>query len=194
VTATRPGPHAATPTVPGAVLRRWPTWLGIAVAVVVGLDLGDGADLAPTLPAMALIYLAAAALRKPSAAWPLFPAAALVILATEALAGDGDATWVFFGLAAPLVAYALWPGTRRADRSLLGQAIAMVGFGAVAAVAVGAGDDLGAYLVAAGLVGHAIWDAYHHRVNMAVARSYAECCCVLDAAMAVAVVIVTVRG
>jgi len=77
---------------------------------------------------------------------------------------------------------------------MLAQAIAMVGFGAVAAVALGASDDVGAYLVAAGLVGHAVWDAYHHWANKAVVRSYAECCCVLDAAMAVAIVIVTVQG
>ena len=47
-------------------------------------------------------------------------------------------------------------------------------------------------LVAAGLLGHAAWDAYHHRVNRVVVRSMAEFCLVLDTALAVAIVIVTV--
>jgi hypothetical protein len=187
-----PSTQAATATtVPGAVFLRWPILLGIGLAVLVGLDLGDGADLAQTLPAMALVYLAAAALRRPSAAWPLAAAAVLVILATEAVAGDRVATWVLIGLAVPVFAYVLWSGTRRADRTLLGQAIAMVGFGAVAAAALGVSHDVGAYLVAAGLLGHTVWDVYHYRANKAVVRSYAECCCVMDAGFAVAVVIVT---
>jgi hypothetical protein len=182
---------ATATTVPGAVLRRWPTWLGIALALVVGLDLGDGVDVAQTLPAMALVYLAAAALRRPSAAWPVAAAGALVILATEAVVGEGVATCVLIGLAVPVVAYALWSVTRRADRSLLDQAVAMVAFGAVAAVGLGVGEEVGAYLVAAGLLAHAVWDGYHYGANRAVARSYAECCFVMDAGFAIAVLIVT---
>jgi hypothetical protein len=187
-----PGTQAETATtIPGAVLLRWPTWLGVAVAILVGLDLGDGADLAQTLPAMALIYLTAAALRRQSATWAVCGAAVLVILTTEAVAGDGAATWVLIGLAVPVLAYAVWSGTRRGDRTLLGQAVAMVGFGAVAAVGLGVGDDVGAYLVAAGLLGHSVWDGYHYRANKAVARSYAECCFFMDAGFAAAVLIVT---
>jgi hypothetical protein len=188
----RPSTDAASPTtVPGAVLVRWPTLLGIALAVLVGLDLGDGADLAQTLPAMALVYLAAATLRRPSAAWPAAAAAALVILATETIAGDRYATWVLIGLAVPVLAYALWSSTRRTDRSLQHQVIAMIGFGAVAATALGVSDDVGAYLVAAGLLAHAVWDGYHYWADKAVVRSYAECCCAMDAGFAVAVLLVT---
>jgi hypothetical protein len=46
--------------------------------------------------------------------------------------------------------------------------------------------------VAAGLLGHTAWDAYHHRTNRVVVRSMAEFCLVLDTALAVAIVIVTV--
>jgi len=34
--------------------------------------------------------------------------------------------------------------------------------------------------VAIGLLGHAGWDVYHHRVNRVVARSPAEFCFVID--------------
>jgi hypothetical protein len=47
-------------------------------------------------------------------------------------------------------------------------------------------------LVAAGLLGHAAWDAYHHRTDRVVVRSLAEFCLVLDTALAVAIVSVTV--
>jgi len=182
---------APTTTVRSAVLLRWPTWLGIGLAVLVGLDLGDGADMAQTLPAMALVYLAAATLRRPSAAWPAAAAVALVILATEAVVGDGDAVWVLIGLAVPVLAYALWYGTRRADHGLRAQAVAMVGFGAVAAGGFAVHDDVGAYVVAAGLLGHALWDVYHYWADKAVVRSYSECCSVMDVGFAVAVLIVT---
>jgi hypothetical protein len=41
------------------------------------------------------------------------------------------------------------------------------------------------------LLGHAVWDAYHHRVNRVVVRSLAEFCLVLDVVLAVAIVLVT---
>ena len=46
--------------------------------------------------------------------------------------------------------------------------------------------------MAAGLLGHAAWDAYHHRVNRVVVHSFAEFCLVLDIALAAAIVLVTV--
>ena len=98
---------------------------------------------------------------------------------------------MLIGLAVPVLAYALWSGTRRTDRSLQHQVIGMIGFGAVAAVALGVSDEAGAYLVAAGLLGHAVWDGYHYWANKAVVRSYAECCCAMDAGFAVAVLLVT---
>jgi len=50
------------------------------------------------------------------------------------------------------------------------------------------------YLVAAGLLGHAAWDFYHHRTNRVVSRSLAEFCLVLDTLLAIAVLVVTLRG
>jgi hypothetical protein len=64
----------------------------------------------------------------------------------------------------------------------------MAGVGAAAAIALILSRDAGSYLVAAGLLGHAAWDVYHHRVNRVVVRSMAEFCCVLDTLLAVAIV------
>ena len=49
------------------------------------------------------------------------------------------------------------------------------------------GQDTGAYVLAAGLVGHGVWDAFHHRANAVVWRWYAEACLVFDVLLAAAV-------
>jgi hypothetical protein len=171
--------------------ERWPTWAGIGISAWVGLNLSDGTELAAVLPAMAIIYLGATALRRPSAAWPLAATALLVIAVTDTFWVEGDATWVLLILAVPLLAYGIWSEVQSATDGVWPQAIAMVGFGAAAAIALGVSEDAGAYLVAAGFLGHAAWDAYHHWANEAVVRSYAEACCVADTLIAIAIVIAT---
>jgi predicted PurR-regulated permease PerM len=82
-------------------------------------------------------------------------------------------------------------GTHRRSGGLPLQTIAMVAFGAIAAIALYASQTAGAYLVAGGLFAHAAWDVYHHSVNKVVSRSMAEFCCILDISLAVAIIIAT---
>jgi hypothetical protein len=171
----------------------WPSLLGIALAGFIALDTLSGSELAPILAASGLVYLGAAALRRPSAAWPLFLGTFVVITVARLGVPSFDATWVFLGLAVLFVGYGLLRGAARPVDGLPVQAIAMVAVGALAAIAVIVNGDVGAYLVAAGLLGHAAWDVYHHRVNKVVVRSMAEFCCVLDTLLAVALVIAAVR-
>ncbi|MEO3750541.1 hypothetical protein [Streptomyces sp. B6B3] len=173
-----------------ALLRRWPAWLGAGLAVFMGLGPSEGAALAPALAASAVIYLGAAALRRQSAAFPLFIGTFVVISAAEVLGGI-DATWLLLAAAVPFLAYGLRAGGTAADR-LPPQTIAMAAFGGVAALALLADDTLGAYLVAAGLLGHAAWDAHHHRTNQVVTRPFAEMCLVLDVLLAALIVLATV--
>jgi hypothetical protein len=63
------------------------------------------------------------------------------------------------------------------------QALGMVGFGALALVALSVDPDLGRYLVAAGWFLHGIWDFVHLWLDKVVARSYAEWC-VIDVLVA----------
>ena len=179
-------------------LQWWPTLLGIGLAVFIALDMTSGSTLAPVLAASGLVYLGAAALQKPSAAWPLFIATFVVITATTVLTrlrvGNPDATWILLGLAALLLLYGLVRGATRPAGGLPLQAIAMVACGAAAAAALIVSGKIGAYLVAAGLLGHAAWDVYHHWTNKVVVRSMAEFCCVLDTLLALAIVIATMRS
>ncbi|MER6955441.1 MULTISPECIES: hypothetical protein [unclassified Streptomyces] len=189
-----PEPVPAASTRPVA-LRRWPTLAGVAATALISFGMEDGVDLAPALAASAFVYFGAAALRRASTSWPLFFAACVVIFATELLGGgDVDPTWVLLALAAPLLAYATRPGALDAPGGLPLQVAAMVAFGGAAALALGLGGDAAAYLVAGGLLGHALWDARHHRIDRVVVRPYAEFCLVLDVLVAAAIVIVTLNG
>ena len=172
----------------GTIWRRWPAAAGVLVAGFAGLDIADdgGVGLAPVLAASALIYLGAAALGRPGASWPLF-FGSFVALAVA----DEYATWVLVGAAVVLAGYGLLRG---AARGLPLQAVAMAGFGGAAALALAVSPDVGAYLVAAGLLGHAAWDAYHHRTGRVVVRSLAEFCAVLDTLLAAAIIVATLAA
>jgi EmrB/QacA subfamily drug resistance transporter len=195
--------HTATGTFPvparryerevgGSILRRrWATLAGLGFATLIVVDLASGVELAPVLAASAAVYLGAAALRRPSAAWPLFFATGAVIAVARLLGDRLEPTWVILAGSAGLLVYGLLRGAARPGYGLPLQTVALLGFGAAAGGALVVNPELGAYLVAAGLLGHAAWDVYHHRTNRVVVRSLAEFCLVLDTALAVAIVIVT---
>jgi hypothetical protein len=178
--------------VTGFLRRRWPTVAGIGLAGLTGFGLSGGSELAPILAASGLVYLGAAALQRPATAWLVFFGIFAVITATSVLADNVDATWVLLGLAVVFVAYGLVRGAARPTDGLPLQTIAMIGFGTTAAIALVVSESVGSYLVAAGLLGHAAWDVYHHRANKVVVRSMAEFCFVLDTLLAVAILIVAV--
>lgn len=179
-------------------MQWWPSLAGVGFAAFVAFDLfrdnQNGADFAPIVAASGLVYLAAAALGKPSAAWPLFFLSVLVITAAEIGWIQFDPTWGLIGLAAAFFGYGLWRGMVRRRAELPLQTIAMAGFGTVSAVALAVNGPAGAYLVAAGLLAHAAWDIHHHRAERAVSRSLAEFCFVLDTLLATAIIVATVWG
>lgn len=175
------------------VRRYLPAAFGVAFAGFNIVGLAEGADLAPLLAASGFVYLGAAALRRPGMAWPMFWLTFVVIGISRVLGGP-DSVWVILGLAALFGLYGLVRGAARDPEGLPRQAIAMVAVGAAAGVTIVVGGDLGGYLVAAGLLAHAAWDAYHHRTGKVVARSMAEFCFVLDTLVAIAMVVVLVTG
>jgi hypothetical protein len=198
---TQPDGHSATPAssprVSGAVgwlRRRWPALAGIAFAALISLGMVSGVEHAAPLAAAATAYIGSAALQTRAAAWPLFFGSVVVITVAKFLDDPFHGTLVVLGCGAALGIYGLLRGIVRPAYALPLQSIALLGFGAAAAIAVFVDTDLGAYLVAAGLLGHSVWDLYHYRTNRVVARSLAEFCLLLDAALAVVIVFVTVMG
>lgn len=178
-----------------AALRRWPTVAGVVMAAFVAWGVTSGADLAPVLTASGFVYIGAAAFQKRSAAWPVFFVSFVVIGAAGFTAYEAAlGVWVLIGIAALLAAYGLVRGAARPAAGLPLQGLAMAGFGAVAVAVLLVGGDLGLYLVAAGLLGHASWDVWHHRTERVVSRSLAEFCVVLDTLVAAAMVVVALSN
>src|SRR5262245_17506040 len=179
-------------------LQWWPILVGIGLAAFMALAMPSGNAMPSVLAASGLVYLGAAALQRPSAAWPLFIVTFLVIAAATVAGRTGlaklDATWILIGAAVLLLASGLGRGAMRPADGLPLQAIAMAACATAAAVALIINGKIGAYLVAGGLLGHAAWDAYHHWANKVVVRSMAEFCFVLDTPLAAAIVIATLRS
>jgi hypothetical protein len=173
------------------MLRRWPMLAGLGFAALLALGMTSGTEMSAVLAAAALIYLGAAALRSPRAAWPLFFSTAVVITVCGLLDDRYEPTWILLGAGILLAGYGLVRGVGRPRREVPLQSLALLGFGAIATVALLDDPVLGSYLVALGLLGHSAWDLYHHTTHAVVPRSYAEFCFALDAALALAILIVT---
>jgi hypothetical protein len=176
----------------GSVRRRWPALAGIGFAGFVAAGMASGVEQAPVLAAAAMVYIGSAALERPNAAWPLFFGSVVVITVGRFV--GFDATLPILGVGVALGLYGLLRGVVRPGYGLPLQTVALLGFGVVCAVALFVDTDLGAYLVAAGLLGHSAWDLHHHRTNRVVVRSLAEFCLLLDLSLAVLITIVTITG
>jgi uncharacterized membrane protein len=167
------------------LLHRWPTAFGVALAALTAFDLeidaGSVSSLSALVVLMALVYVGAAALDRRRASWVVFLAGcAVVVVFLDLLDSAVDASLVLLVAALALLVLGAARGLLRRPGGLTLQAAGMLGFGATALVALYVDPDLGAYLVAFALLGHAAWDAYHFLRNRVVARSYAEFCGVLD--------------
>lgn len=171
------------------LLHRWPTLAGLAFAAFVALDVVTGAEQAFVMVGAAAVYLGAAALGKPAAAWPLFLGTFVLILVTQLVDDEFDPTWVMLGMGAVLLVYGLVRGALQPRYALPLQTVAMLGFGAVGVIAILISPVVGGYLVALGLLGHAAWDVYHFRTKRVVSRSLAEFCMVLDATLGVIIIV-----
>jgi hypothetical protein len=125
---------------------RWPTLAGLGFAALVASDLMSGVDLAPVLAASAAVYLGAAALQRPAAAWPLFFATGAVITVAQLLDDRFDPTWAILAGSVALLIYGLGRGAIRPGYGLPLQTVALAGFGAAAAAALLVTPELGAYL------------------------------------------------
>ncbi|MFG3343252.1 hypothetical protein [Glycomyces sp. NPDC048151] len=186
-------PRAGSPM--RSLLRRWPTAAGIAMAAFVAWGATSGADIAPVLAASGFVYLGSAAFARRGAAWPVFFLSFVVIGVGGFTAYDSAfGVWALIGIAAVLAVYGLVRGAARPTEGLPLQGLAMIGFGALAVAILLVGGDLGLYLVAAGLLGHAAWDVWHHRTERVVSRSLAEFCFVLDTLAAAAMIAVALTN
>ena len=185
---------AGTPAVSDWVIRRWPSAAGIlfagSLAAGTSIGIATTADIAHVVTASGFVYLGAAALRRRMAAWPMFLVGFALISIGFAIPAFNPTVWML-GVAALLAVHALLRGGSRPIWSFPLQAAAMMVLAAVAISAVSVGTPWAGLLVSTGLLTHAAWDVYHHRVDRVVARSMAEFCGVLDTLLAIVVLVVT---
>jgi hypothetical protein len=175
------------------LMHRWPTALGIAVAALAAFDLQVDAGFVSSFSAlvvlMALVYLGAAALSRRRAAWVVFLAGFAVLVVLPLPDSGIEPSLVLLVAALAFLVLGAARGLLRRPGGLTLQAAGMLGFGTIALTALYADLQLGGYLVAAGLIGHGVWDAYHYLRNRVVARSYAEFCAVLDLLVGTAILV-----
>jgi hypothetical protein len=196
-TATRHLTDAPTTTPPRARWRRawpavWPAALAVLIAAGTAYGLDDPREVAPVVAASGLVYLAAAAVGRRWMSWVAF-GVTFALITLDKLTGI-DATAMMIAVAAAFVVVGLVARRVRPWWALALQTAAMVVLGAISLVAVELNPTVGGLLVAAALLGHAVWDLHHHRTNRVVSRSLAEFCAVLDTLVAIAVGVVAVSA
>ena len=153
------------------------------------LGVDHGGEIASVVAASGFVYLAAAAVGRPGAAWPAF-GVTFVLVGLGLRTGFDPVPWMCVAALALAVFGAVRAGLRPAW-SLPLQSAAMLVLGAAALIAVRADHVTGGIIVSVALFAHAAWDLWHHRTQRVVVRSLAEFCGVLDVLVGIGVLVVT---
>ncbi|MGH3768765.1 MAG: hypothetical protein ACRDS0_26400 [Pseudonocardiaceae bacterium] len=131
--------------------------------------------------------------------WPIGAGLALgvaVLLDVQPWAPAGITTWWLPVLALIYLIFGAARGQLGRPGVLRLQTAALLGFGAIALIALFLDPAVGHYVVAAGWFGHAMWDVAHHRdlaqhcSTGVVPRWYAEACFVVDLLVGAALIVV----
>ena len=172
------------------LLSYWPIAVGLAAAAFQIVTDVAAEAVAITVVVAAACYLAAAAFDRRWVAWATVLGASLVVVVVERAGGRW---WVGMLVLLGVLLAVGW--LRRAPAGpLTAQGLAMLGFGAVAVIAVLADSRWGLALAGAALASHAVWDVIHWRRNIVVPRSLAEACLFLDVPFGVAAVVLAVTA
>jgi len=178
----------------GFLAHRWPTAVGIAVAALTAFDLRIDVESISFLSAlvviMPLVYVGAAVLERRRFAWVVLLVAIAALVLTQVLDLKINLVLVFLVVALAFLVVGVARGQLRRPGGLTLQTAGMLAFGATALAAFYVDPDLGGYLVAFALLGHAAWDAIHYVRNRVVPRSYAEFCAVFDLLLGAAILFV----
>jgi hypothetical protein len=170
--------------------RYVPAAFGVAVAALFLSD-QDGLDEGILVLSIAASgYLLLALLDRPALTWPVIVAVSVAVVLLRLV--DLEPAAVLGVAALVLAPAALLSGRLRRSRLHLLHAPVAAVVAALALIALGVPDTAAALVAAAGLAGHAAWDAYNHRTGRVVSRSFTEWCGALDAVLAVGLVALTV--
>ncbi|WP_063828564.1 hypothetical protein [Actinopolymorpha alba] len=163
-----PGTHA--------LLRRWPSAIGLLAAVSAFLAGPDRTTVGIVVGIASMCYLTAAALGRPWTAWAAIPVCSALII-VGGLLGTAPLTLLAVTAAVVVVIGVLARASRRA---LTAEAVGALVYGGVAVIGLGLAPTAGLVLVAIALIAHGAWDAWHLRRKVVVSGSLAEFCIALD--------------
>lgn len=151
------------------VLRRWPTWLAIAMNVVSAIGGVSVSGLTIALLILPIGYLTMAVIRRRKFTW------LIVLIGVSLVAGLRMQTLIDPVTALLLAATAvliigLISQASRTDRFFWIQVAGMVIFAGLVLLALAVGGEAARYLIAAGWFAHGVWDLVHLRLNRVVSQ------------------------
>ncbi|MEU8796492.1 hypothetical protein [Spirillospora sp. NPDC048819] len=183
-----PGTEARPTSRIGTAARYlWPTALAVAMSAATWGGGGDtGAQvtsLAQAFVLLPLLYLLVAKFQWRRGTWAVLAVLLVSFTALEAV-DVVDPAGVAAAVALAVLVWGAADGRLFRSGELQAQALAMIGFGAVALAGLIADPEAGRYIVAAGWFLHGIWDLVHLKLDKVVLRSYALWCGVIDVLIA----------
>lgn len=174
------------------LLGRWPSILGLLALFVNVTNGADSHVTAMIIIIASMCYLAASAIGRQYSGWIMVGAASVAVVLARLTGLDPTATLLVMGVG--FAAFGFLRGSDIDRRELAAQALAFLGFSAVALTAMMVAPVAALYLAALAAIGHAAWDVVHLVRNMVVPRSLAEACFVLDLGLGVALLLVAGFG
>lgn len=188
---------ASTSPVPRLVrtlARRWPAFLGVAFAAF-NLATDDPTSVSGALLVLVLAttgYVVIAVLVRPRWSWPVLGAlVALVMVTRLTSAGPVIELAGMVAIIATAIVVGFLRGIWTRTDLYRWQPYAAVGFIALGLGALWLSPEAGRVLIAAGLIGHTVWDVVHWRRHEVVSRSLAEWCAALDLTLGLGVLVLT---
>lgn len=170
--------------------RRWPAALGLVLGVS-QLATDDPHSISSVLLPLLLPvtgYVVIAALVRPRWSWTVIGLIVAVLLASRLLsAGPAVELTGLVAIIVAAVVVGFVRGTWARCDLYRWQPYAAVRFVAICLGALWLSPDAGRVLLAAGLIGHALWDLVHWRRHEVVSRSLSEWCAALDFTLGVGV-------
>lgn len=162
-----PEPILDSPPTPTVRLRwlkvlaqRWPTLVALGMAVLSwGIDTVTAGQLLPLLP---LVYVLATVIRRRAMSWPILIVVFLGFVLLEFQDAVDPVAVVLATAGAVTVAGLIWPSSRL---EMVTQAVGLLVFAGVAVLGLMTAPEVARWVLAAGWVGHGLWDLVHLRRN-----------------------------
>jgi hypothetical protein len=175
---------------PRALLDRWPSLLGVVLAVLVVLGGADRENIGIIVAAATVCYLAGAAMGRPWAAVAAIPGSVVVTVGGGLLQVNPLVSLAVVAVVLVGVGFAI----RVSRAALTVQSLGVLLYGCLVVVGFAIDATAGLVLVALTLIGHGAWDIWHLRRGAVVPRPLAEGCLTFDVLIglaALAILLVT---